>query len=210
MLPLAQQVVAPGDRGPQRVLALVGVLRAAGQQRQPLVEPAQQRLGRERPHPRRRELDRERQAVEPGADLRDGLGVLLGDPEVGRRRLGPLGEERDRVRRPELGDAVGLLAVEAERRAAGGQQLQAGRLGQAGSTSGRRRRQHLLEVVEHEQELLVAQVLDQRLERALARLLAQAERLRDRRHDELRLPHRRELDEGSAAREPLAHAGRAS
>ena len=71
----------------------------------------------------------------------------------------------------------------------------------------RRRGQHLLEVVEHEQELLVAQVLDQRLERALARLLAQAERLRDRRHDELRLADRRELDEGRAVREPLAHAG---
>ena len=73
LLPLEQQVVAPGDRVAQRPLALVGVLGAAGQQGQPLVEPAQERLRRERAHPRRGQLDRERQAVEPAADLRDGL-----------------------------------------------------------------------------------------------------------------------------------------
>ena len=88
LLPLEQQVVAPGDRVAQRPLALVGVLRAAGQQGQPLVEPAQERLRRERPHARRRQLDRERQAVEPPADRGDRIGVLVGQLEVRPRRCG--------------------------------------------------------------------------------------------------------------------------
>ena len=80
LLALEQQVVAPGDRVAQRALALVGVQRAAGQQGQALVEAAQERLRRERAHPRCGQLDRERQAVEPAADLRDGRGVLVGEP----------------------------------------------------------------------------------------------------------------------------------
>ena len=42
LLGLVEQVVAPGDRRPQRLLALRGVARAAGQQRQPVLEPLEQ------------------------------------------------------------------------------------------------------------------------------------------------------------------------
>ena len=83
------------------------------------------------------------------------------------------------VGRRQLRDAIGPFAAEPKGRAAGREQLQAGRLGQQ-ARERRGRGEHLLEVVEHEQHLPVAQVLAQRLKRALARLLAQAERLRDR------------------------------
>ena len=61
-----EQVVAPVDRAAQRPLALRQVAGAAGQQRRGGRRAAAQHRGRrEQPDPRRRELDRERQAVEP-------------------------------------------------------------------------------------------------------------------------------------------------
>ena len=117
----------------------------------------------------------------------------------GRGVAGALDEERDRLGRRERRDAVGLLAAEPQGRAAGREQLQAGRLGQQ-ARERRRRGEHLLEVVEHEQQLLVAQVLAQRLERALARLLAQAERLRDR--GQRRAPVRAPARAGRRRRRP--------
>ena len=61
--------------------------------REPLVEPAQQRGRRERANARRRQLDRQRQPVEPDADLRHGRRVLVGDGEVGGRGVRPLDEQ---------------------------------------------------------------------------------------------------------------------
>jgi hypothetical protein len=56
----------------------------------------------------------------------------------------------------------------------------------------RRRRDDLLEVVEDEEHLLVAEILGQRLHDGLARLLPQAERLRDGREDQLPVADRRQ------------------
>ena len=92
-----QQVVAPGDRPAQRLLARGEVLRAARQQRQPLVEAAQERRRRERPHPGRRQLDRQRQAVQPDADLRHGRRVHVAEGEVGGRAARPLDEQPHRL-----------------------------------------------------------------------------------------------------------------
>ena len=85
----AEQVVAPGDRAAERLLALGQVARAGRQDAELVLEPLEDRLGREELHPGRRELDRERHPVEPGGDPRDGRRVLVRDPEVGpdaRRR----------------------------------------------------------------------------------------------------------------------------
>src|SRR5262249_12467415 len=87
LLLLREQTVAPVDRVPQRPLALVDVARSAGQQRQPLVETAKERDGGERPLPGRRELDRERQTVEPDADLDDRRRVPVVELEPLGRRL---------------------------------------------------------------------------------------------------------------------------
>ena len=58
------------------------VARTAGQERQPFLEPRQQRRRREDPYPCRRQLDRQRQPVQPPADLRHRRGVL-------RRKVNP-------------------------------------------------------------------------------------------------------------------------
>ena len=82
-LALAQQVVAPGDRAAQRLLALGQVARSRGQHAELLLEAAQDRVGRQELRPGRRQLDRERHPVEPGADRGDGRGVVVRDLEVG-------------------------------------------------------------------------------------------------------------------------------
>ena len=92
-----EQRVAPVDRRAQRLLARGQVARAAGEQVEALLEPGEQRLRREQLRARGRQLDRERQAVEPDADLGDRRRVRARDGEVGLDRLRALDEERDRL-----------------------------------------------------------------------------------------------------------------
>ena len=69
-LRLGQQVVAPVERRPQRLLARQRRPAAAGQQPEAVVQPGGDLLDRQRRHPRRRQLERQRDAVQPPADLR--------------------------------------------------------------------------------------------------------------------------------------------
>ena len=163
-LVLVQQVVAPGDGVAQRLLAGREIARAAGQQRQPALQPAQHRLGRQQPDAGRRQLDRQRQAVQPGADLGHGRGVLVGQREVGPDRACSL---RRRARRPAYcesglrrrlarrasGSASGGTAYSCSPRSWSGSRLvtstaEAGTGRQQVGDDGRGR-QDLLEVVEH-------------------------------------------------------------
>src|SRR5262249_12181065 len=66
---LAQQVVAPGDRVPQCLLPGRQIARSANQQSQTLLQPRQQPFGREQLDARCRQLDRQRQPIQPAADL---------------------------------------------------------------------------------------------------------------------------------------------
>ena len=68
---VVEEIDAPLDRRAQRALALGDVARAARQQRQSLLEPREDRGRRQDGRLRRGELDRQRQAVEPAAELRD-------------------------------------------------------------------------------------------------------------------------------------------
>ncbi|HEX5506478.1 MAG TPA: hypothetical protein VFW96_27925, partial [Thermomicrobiales bacterium] len=74
-LVLVQQGLAPGDRGAEGPLARGEVGRAAGQHRQPARQPGEQRRRRQQRHARGGELERQRQAVQPGADRGDGARV---------------------------------------------------------------------------------------------------------------------------------------
>ena len=93
LLAPVEQVVTPRDRRAQRPLAFGRRSRAAGEQRQPLVEPREQRRRRECLDAGCGKFDRERQAVEPSADLRD----LAVRRDVGMDRGGAL---RRTARRP--------------------------------------------------------------------------------------------------------------
>ena len=87
------ELVAPFDRRPQRLLPRREVAPRAGQHRQPPVEPGEQLAGRQDLHPGRGQLDRERQAVEPPADL--GQPAVVGR-EPRQHGLRALPEELDR------------------------------------------------------------------------------------------------------------------
>ena len=72
-----QQRVRPVDRGAQGLLAAHRRARAAGQQAEPVVQAVEDLGQRQRAHPRGGQLDRQRHAVEPAADLGDGRGVVV-------------------------------------------------------------------------------------------------------------------------------------
>ena len=110
-----EQVVGPADRVVHRPVARVAAAAHRLQQPEALVEPAGDLGDAERPRPGRGQLDRERDAVEPSADLDDdrcGPGV---EHERGIGGAGPLDEQRHRGDRGGLGVGVVLGAGGGER-----------------------------------------------------------------------------------------------
>ena len=163
-----QQLVAPLDRRPERLLPLRQVAGAAAERLEAARQAVPQRLGREEVEAGGRELDRQRQPVEPAADVGHGGGVVVGQAEVGPDAARPLDEQLDRL---ELAQLRGrrlrgrrgrqrqrrhrddVLAAHAERLAARHEQLETRAVGEE-LDEDRRRDGDLLEVVEHEQDLL--------------------------------------------------------
>ena len=70
---------------------------AAGQQAEPVAQPGGELLGPEQPHARGRQLDGQREAVQPRADLGHGGRVPVGQRERRDRGPGALDEEADGV-----------------------------------------------------------------------------------------------------------------
>ena len=81
-----QQLVAPVDRGPQRLLPLGQVARATAQGAQATPQPLAEGLEREDAQAGHGQLDRQRQALEAPTDVGHEGRVVVGDPEV---RLAP-------------------------------------------------------------------------------------------------------------------------
>ena len=166
-----QQAEAPVERVAQGPLPFGQVTRSGGQHAHPVVEPGQQRLRGQQPDPGGGQLDGQRQAVQPTADLGDGLDVAPGQLEARGLGAGPGREQADRgvvLERRGVADRAGrrdgkrrhrefVLAAEPEYGPAGHQDHQARARGQQvgddGSTGG-----HLLEVVQDQQEPLAPQV----------------------------------------------------
>ncbi len=96
LLPGIEELVAPFDRRPQRLLPLGQVAGRAPEQLEPASEPITQRFRREQPQAGRSELDRERQAVEPTADVADRGRVVVVELKVGTDCPGSIDEELDR------------------------------------------------------------------------------------------------------------------
>ena len=140
-----------------------------------------------------RELDRERHAVEAPADLGDGREVGGRDGELGLGRSGPLDEQLHGVGRldgvrvgvragkPQRAEGDDLLAVDREPLAAGGEEADVrARLDDLLREVARGVEQ-VLAVVEHEEQVLRPEVLDD----ALRQVHARAARHRERRRDDL-------------------------
>ena len=175
----------------------------------------------EQAHLRRGELDRERQALEAPADVGDVGGVVLVDGEAGldrrravdeqhaRRRAQRAVEARRgrRVGRRQRGDLVHLLAADPQHDAARHEELRERRGGVQPHEHGRGI-DDLLEVVEHDEHAPSRQrVRDALLERRFA-VVADAERVRDRRHQQSRLEHALEQHEVDAVGEEVLRRAR--
>ena len=72
-----EQVVGPVDRVAQRLVTLERRAAPAREQPEPLVEPSHEILGGHRPHPRRGQLDRQRDPVEAPTQLATASGVAV-------------------------------------------------------------------------------------------------------------------------------------
>ena len=96
---VVEEVPAPIDHRVERLLARDGRPAAPGQQTEPVAQPHRDVVRRHRRDARRRELDRQRDAVESLADLDDRghVGIAKRERRVGGG--GPLGEQPDGLRR---------------------------------------------------------------------------------------------------------------
>ena len=100
-----------------------------------------------------------------------------------------------------------MLSAQMQRLATRHQQLQAGAVLQQ-ARHRRRSRRHLLEVVEDQQQVLVAQPLAQLVEERLGGCRVQADRARDRSEHRLAVAGRRDVDEEHAVLEAVGRIGR--
>ena len=181
LLVVGEEVVAPLDRRAQGVLARLDIA-AALEQVEALPEPFEDLRHREDARARCGQLERERQLVEAAAQLADRL--------VGREP-GAIAEQLNRLGLGERLHRVVDLAADAQQLAARDEQLQVGTALEkvAELRSGV---DEVLEVVEQQEQLAVADVPRERLLRA--------DGLRDRLHDERRVAQRREPDPEHARR----------
>ncbi len=154
-----KDLVAPRQGRCERALPFRKVVGARGAE--PDVDLRRQVVHGEHPSPRGDDLDREREAVEVAAELAHDLLVGLVEPETTVGRAGALDEQLDGRVFVERVDDQDALVREMERRAARAQDDEAARpLDELRHE--RRRRRQVLEVVEDEQELPVAEVVVQR------------------------------------------------
>ena len=173
-----EELRAPFDRPPDGLLASRQVAGPADQDGQPPIEPVEQFGGGEHPHARRRQLNRQRDAVERVADPLDGLLVVWRDLEVRLDGVRALDEEVDRLLIGERLDVEALLAADAQQHPAGDQDRELrGVREQCGES--RRGVHDLLEIVEDEQDAALAQRGRQVLHDRRIAGVADAERLGD-------------------------------
>ncbi len=213
----SEEVVAPGNRRAERVLAGRGIQAAAGQEAETIREPRQQRLGREDIDPSGGQLDGQGQAVQPPAGLGDGPGVGFVEGKLRPSCTRPLrkqrhcldsgklvqGERQCRVGEHERGHREHLLAVDPQADPTGGEDRQIAATREEFADL-RRRGGDLLEVVQHQQEAFTAQCLAELGREGVPCPLTKPERLSNAREDEDRVVERGEVDEGTPSKAPLS------
>ena len=172
-----EQVVGPGDGRLHRLVAIRGILGTAGQDLEPVGEAGQQGGRRQDLGPGGGQLDRQRQAIEPRADLGDRRHRLGGDHQIGLGCPRPVDKERFGVggegRHREL-----VLPADPEADPAGGQD---GERRAALQEVGRQRRdpREMLQVVEDQQGGARREGRRDRVGGGLPRRFAHAQRLGD-------------------------------
>ena len=187
------------EDGAQAAVALRHVLQRGHQEVEVALDLADDLAGREHLHPGRRQLDAERHPLHQLHDAAHG-----GARRLVERELGP---DAPRALHEQLGGAVqrtiagGLHAVDLEQPLAmqvqalarRDQQLHFGRMGEEFGQHARRL-EHLLEVVQYQQHLFVAQVIQQLGALVLRPVEGRLERVDDGRDQQVGRGDRRQLD----------------
>ena len=215
-----QQRIGPLDRRPQGLLPLQRGAAAPGQQPEALVQPVVQAGQGHRAQPGGGQLDGERHAVQPPAHRHHQPGGLLVSGQADALRSGPVDEQRDCVGglwRPgvrivgsgqrQRRHPVNGLPADAERLAAGGQQMrpraaphdQLSGLGTAAD--------QMLAVVQHDQDVLRGQRIDQRLGDRQARLPGDPQRSGNARRHRILVGDRRQLHQPDPVTRPVQQLG---
>ena len=203
-----EQVVAPLHRGQQGLLTGQERRTAPAQQTEAVVETAGDAFDRHVAHPRRSQLDGQRDPVELLTDRRDMRRVVVRHHEVRPGAHRPIDEQPNRVERPETVDAghlarsrpdhrrhpPGDLAGQVQRLAAGGQHPQWWATAQQRLHQQRRLIQKMLAVVDDHERLVVTKTTDERLEQRLTCGFLELEHLGKGAPDRVRRTKGGELD----------------
>ena len=150
-----EQLVAPLDRGAQRLLARARRAAAGGEDVEAVAQARRDLIQRQGRHAGRGQLDGQRHAVQAPADLVDRRPVVVGGAEA-RVRGCALREQAARL--GQRRDAPGHLALAVQRLAARGEDAHAGAGAQQVFRQARTRVDHVLAVVEHDDGLTAGQV----------------------------------------------------
>src|SRR5262249_10840646 len=216
-----QEVMAPAEGRLERLLSCRRLAGSRPQEPEAVVEPGGDRRRRERTDTTRRELERKREPVEPEADPRDVVRVLVGHLEAVRDSCRPLDEQAHGLEALEIGGARMLLGVgyrergdteddlarDAERFAAGREQRQPRRRAEELGCKRSARREHVLAVVEDEQQLAGGEKADDRVLERLPGERLHVESGRDGRGDGGRAGGRRPEEDRPVGKGLLDGAG---
>ena len=178
LLGLGEQPVGPVDRRCEALLPGRRTARAAAQKPQP-VQPPGDVDAAHHTHPRRGQLDRQRQAVEPSTDLGHRADWLVVQVEIRPAGPGPLGEQPGGILDGQRRDGHDPLTLDAERFPAGRQHRYPWAMPHDLVEQPRGRVQDVLAIVHDQQQLACPQILDDGLLDAEALLLLQPQSRRD-------------------------------
>jgi hypothetical protein len=209
-LALGEQFVAPVERGAQRLLARKRRSAPSREQLEAVLQAEVDLVDRQRMRTPGGQFERQRDAVQASADRRDRRRLPLGDDKARLEQADALDQHLHRFgRRQRL--EIGIRRGQRQRRH--DVDLLAGNLQRLATarqdTDFRRRLQerrrergaggdHVLAVVEHQQQAPGLEMIGERLRELRAGSLLNAQHLGDRARDEKRIRDRRELDEPHA------------
>jgi hypothetical protein len=206
--------MGPFDRAAERPLTLGGVAGSAGQEVQARSQASQDRIKAQKLRSAGRQLDRQREPIEPDRDLCDGWRVSGGQSHPRANGRGSVDEERhglvgsealevgaaDRVGHGHLWDWELLLPGDMQGNPAGRQDRQP-RGGIEEATDCACRFVDLLHVVQDEQQLAVAEMIGERVNQVPAGLLAHHQRPGNRRRHQARIRDRAQIGQVHAVGE---------
>ena len=193
LLGAVEQRIRPVDGGPQCLLPRQGGAASPGEQAEALVETVAKTDERQRTQPGRSELDGQWQPIQPSADRYQERAGLLVDGQVNALLSDALDEQSDRLtglrtdvtgaRKRQRRHPVNALATDAERLAAGGQQAHPRAAPQDSISRLRACSDQMLAVVQHDQDILQGERIEQALQGGLSCLPAGPEDLGNSRRD---------------------------